>query len=387
MTGSRLLAFVLAAACAPAPNAVMGGPGGTPDFDAGALDAGDAAPGPLDVLVQRYVGDGGVTIRLPAGTDTVAQLPAVIVGVVKAGTSEVATHSRPGAPLLDRRTVLPISSVSKAVTGLLAARDVVEGRFEATTRVSTLLAADLSPLVADRTLVELASHTAGYLPTPRNLDFATMPNQPAAAYTRERLAVCLSRLDCSVGAAQRGVYLYSNLGPGLLAVALTDHHGVTYEELVQARLARPLGLVDTHVRAASDLSRTVPGLTPTGETVQPAGMGVLAGAGELLSTTDDLLTLMRQLTAPSGAWQAPIELAVAPTTASGAIGWSIDRSRIDGHLVFSKSGEQAGYSSMLMWSQAEGVGVIALTTVGGASRTLAALAIEVLEQGRRDGGP
>ena len=374
-----LVLGVLMGCTAPAP--VSAGP-----FDGGAVIDAGAVVSELDGVLLRYVGDGGVTVAFPGGVEMVDQLPAVVVGVIRRGAVEVASRSRPGAPTLNRTTVLPLSSISKAVTGLIAAKGIVEGRFQATMPASTLLAADLSGLAGDRTLVELASHTAGYLANPRNLDVATMPTQPAAAYTRERLALCLSRPDCSVAPSQRGTYVYSNLSPGLLGLALADQAGVDFETLVQTRLARPLGLVDTHVRAASDLSRTVPGLTPTGETVQPAAMGALAAAGELLSTTDDVLVLLAQLTAPAGEWQAPIELAVAPTTSTGAIGWCIDRLRIDGRLRFSKTGEQAGYSSIVMWSPAEGTGVVAFTTVGRSSRTLAGLASELFD-GARDGGP
>jgi CubicO group peptidase (beta-lactamase class C family) len=268
------------------------------------------------------------------------------------------------------------------VTGLLAARDVVEGRFTATTPVSTLLASDLSPLVGDRTVVELVSHTAGYLPNPQDLDVTTRPNEPAADYTRERLARCLGRPPCSVGGAMRGTYLYSNLGSGLLGVALADARDGGYEALVQERLAGPLGLVDTHLREASDLSRTVPGTTPTGEAVGPASMGVLAGAGELLSTTDDQLKLLTVLLDPPFDWRPVVELATSATTSTGAIAWGIDRVRVDGRLIFSKTGEQAGYSSIILWSQSEGVGVVAFTPVGRSSRTLAGLALEALRLAR-----
>jgi hypothetical protein len=52
--------------------------------------------------------------------------------------------------------------------------------------------------------------------------------------------------------------------------------------------------------------------------------------------------------------------------------------------VFSKTSEQAGYSSIILWSPSEGVGVVAFTTTGRSSRTLAGLALEVL---RSEGVP
>ncbi|MDX2010074.1 MAG: serine hydrolase domain-containing protein [Myxococcaceae bacterium] len=383
MVRALVAGVVVLLGCAPA------GPGadadggmvdGAPDAaaDGGPGDAGAVAPA-WQTRVARLAGDGGVEVRFPSGTETVAQLPAVIVGVIRGGFVEVATASRPGAPALDRRTVLPLSSVTKAVTGLMAAREVADGRLAAATPASTLLGGDLAPLVGDRTLVELASHTAGYLNLPRNLDFMTLPYEPGAAYTRARLADCLARAECSVGAAQRGTYQYSDLGSGLLALALADGHGGDFEALVAARFTGPLGLSDTRLRNSADLTRAVSGLTPRGDPVGPASMGVLAGAGGLLSTCDDMLRLLEVLLRPTPEWRAAVELAVAPTTGTGAIGWSIDRVRLDGRLVFLKTGEQAGYSTLLLWSPADDVGLIAFTTVGRSSRTLVGLALELLE--------
>jgi len=337
----------------------------------------------LQARVDRFVGDGSVSFVLSGPAEQAPQLPAVIVGVVSPGFRDVVTRSRPGAPVLEADTILPLSSISKAITGLLAARDAVEGRFDEHTQVSTLVDPDLGALVGDRTVGELVTHTAGYAVNPRNLAFMTNPLSPATGYTRAQLETCLRQPMCAEGPAPRGQYLYSNLSPSLLGIALQDLHGLSFEALVQERLAGPLGMTDTHQVAQSDPTRWVTGLTPAGQNVMegpvlPATMGVLASSGELLSTPADMLLLLDVLVEPEGPLGPAIERATTPLTAGGGIGWAIDRVTLNGLVLATKSGEQAGYSSMLMWSPTQGLGVIVFSTVGRSSKTLAGLGLEVL---------
>jgi CubicO group peptidase (beta-lactamase class C family) len=347
-------------------------------------DAGNPLQATVQTHVDRFVGDGSVSFVLTGPNEQEPQLPAVIIGVVSRGFRGVVTRSRPGAPLLAAGTILPLSSISKAITGILAARDAVEGRFDETTPVSTLLSADLAGLVRDRTVGELVTHTAGYAANPRDLAFTTNPLSPATGYTRAQLEACLRQPMCSEGPAPRGQYLYSNLSPSLLGIALQDVHGLSFETLVQERLASPLGMTDTHLVPQSDPTRWVNGMTPAGANVMeglmvpPATMGILAPSGELLSTPADMLLLLDVLVEPKGPLGPAIERATRPLALGGRIAWAIDKMTLQGLPLATKSGEQAGYSSMLMWSSTQGIGVIIFSTVGRSSKTLAGLGLEVL---------
>jgi CubicO group peptidase (beta-lactamase class C family) len=345
------------------------------EVDGGVADAG----APLEPLVRRYVGTSTVTISVAGPDETAPQLPALVMAVVSDGFDGVLAASAPGQPTFDGRTIFPLSSVTKAFTGLLAARDTADGALTPTTRLSSMLASDLAPLVGDRTVLEVVTHTAGYGAMPRNLAFATMPTSPAAGYTRAQLAACLADPQCSVGPAVRGQYLYSNLGLGLLGVALEDARQASFEQLVQRRLAGPLGLRDTHTAPFSDATRWARGRTLAGLSVGPATMGALAPAGELLSTADDMRLLLRALVRPRGELQPAIELLVTPLVPPNHA-WAVDRVTLRGLALVSKSGEQAGYSSMLLWSPTRGAGVLAFTTSGGSSKTLVSACLDVLER-------
>lgn len=354
--------------------------------DAGVVDAGvtaaDAGPRVRAALTARasaFVGSGAVQIDASGVPETAPQLPTLVVGVISPRFTGVLTFAGPGeAQTPTSSTVYPLSSITKLVTGLLAARDVVEGAYAADAGLGSLLGADLAPLVGDRSVLEAVTHTAGYQANPRNLAFATMPLSPAAGYTRAQLSTCLASTQCSTAAATRGEYLYSNLSVGVLGIALQDRRGVGFETLVSTRLTSVLQMNDTHTRAASDESRMLMGVTPTGLAAPAATMGVLGPAGDLCSTGDDLMKLLDVLVHPRGPLAPAIALATTPAEESGRIAWAIDVVNRRSMRLLAKSGEQAGFSSQLMWSPALGAGVFALTNRGASSKTLASLSLDLL---------
>lgn len=374
----RLAALgVLFAACASSPS--------TNAVDAAAPDvavAVDAAAPDADLRARvvaharTFVGSGTLEIAPAGAPERVPQLPTLVFGLVSDELREVFTLARAdaGAPPT-ARTLYPISSVSKLVTGLIAARGVIAGDFAASTPARELLASDLADAVGDRTVLELVTHTAGYNPNPSN--WSGPPESPAADYSRAQLAACLAAPMCSTARAVRGRYLYSNLSVGILGVALTDRYGVTFERLVTERLTRELGMVDTHVRAFADSARIVGGITLDGASVPPATMGALAPAGELLSTGDDPQRLVDGLLRPPTGLAAAVALATTPSTLAPQVGFAIDVISRRGLDLRAKSGEQAGYSSMVLWCPSMRVGAFALTNLGHASKTLAALLIDL----------
>ena len=107
-------------------------------------------------------------------------------------------------------------------------------------------------------------------------------------------------------------------------------------------------------------------------------MGVLAPSGELMSTPADMLRLLDVLTEPKGPLGPAIERATTSLRADGSIAWAIDLRTMRGLSLAVKGGDQAGFSSMVMWSSTERIGVVAFTTVGMSSKTLAGLGLEVL---------
>lgn len=122
----------------------------------------------------------------------------------------------------------------------------------------------------------------------------------------------------------------------------------------------------------------IEGYKKTGESVQPATMGVLAPAGAVLSNGEDMLKLLNEILNPRPEWSKTIEIASTPI--QPGIAFAIDINTIDSIRLFSKSGEQAGYSSLIMWNPKNKSGVVALANRGLASKSLAKFLIRIHKQ-------
>src|SRR5262249_27670613 len=100
-------------------------------------------------------------------------------------------------------------------------------------------------------------------------------------------------------------YEYSNLGAGLLAFALARKAGMSYNELLRIRILDPLGMTSTSIVLSEDQKRRLAtGYDGTLHPVKNWDFDVLAGAGALRSTANDLLRFVA----------ANLELTTTPLT-------------------------------------------------------------------------
>ena len=302
--------------------------------------------------------------------DNDRQSVGIVAGVTSAEGRVVVGYGRlsaedPTEP--DGDTVFEIGSVTKVFTSTLLADLVVRGELELDTPVQSLLgAAARMPTrgEAEITLGNLATHDSGLPRLPDNFDPADDSN-PYADYDAERLYAFLSahELRRDIGKAVE----YSNVGYGLLGHALALGEGTDYETLVTERILEPLGMADTAVELTPSLgARLAPGHD---ERLRPAAnwdLNVLAGAGALRSTVNDLLTFIE---ANMGLQESPLgvamEFAHAPRVPDPALGMDLGLGWIiavegDRRFVW-HNGATGGYSSFVGFDPKAGEGVVVLS--------------------------
>jgi D-alanyl-D-alanine-carboxypeptidase/D-alanyl-D-alanine-endopeptidase len=194
-------------------------------------------------------------------------------------------------------TVFEIGSVTKTFTALALAQLAVRGLVRLNQPLRDLLPGDITvPERGGRAieLVHLACHTSGLPRLPKGmLPRAFFPMaDPYAGFTSEVLLDGLSRTRLRSAPGTR--FHYSNLGGGLLGLALARHTGTDYDALIQSEICRPLGMTDTRVVLAPEqTTRLAPGYSRTGRPRQRWDLAALAGAGGLHSTVPDLLRMAR----------------------------------------------------------------------------------------------
>lgn len=272
----------------------------------------------------------------------------------------------------DPETLFEIGSVTKTFTALALARLAVRGAVQLDLPLRALLPSGVP--VPERggrpiELVHLACHTSGLPRLPKGLlGPALFAADPYAGCTSEWLLDGLRRTRLRSVPGTR--FRYSNLGAGLLGLALARHLGTDYETLIQTEICRPLGLSDTHVTLdPARVARLAPGHSRTGRPRPRWNLAALAGAGALHSTVPDLLRLAR---AQLG--DAPEELSAAIALTHTTIhrvndkatihpGWvSTPLPRSGGqHRVLHHDGGTAGYRSLLAIAPEAGAAVVVLS--------------------------
>src|SRR5437762_9326930 len=191
---------------------------------------------------------------------------------------------------LDANSVFEIGSITKTFTATTLADMVAKGEVKLDDPVAKYLPSGSkvpSRNGREITLVDLATQSSGLPRMPTNFHPKDQAN-PYADYTEQQAIDFVSsyQLTRDVGAE----YEYSNLGVGLLGIALARREGASYEALVRKHVLDPLGMTDTRVVFTPSMrERLALGHDDAGGVVSNWDIPGLAGAGALRSTVNDML--------------------------------------------------------------------------------------------------
>ncbi|MFF1902293.1 serine hydrolase domain-containing protein [Kitasatospora sp. NPDC058218] len=190
-------------------------------------------------------------------------------------------------------TRFELGSVTKTFTGLLLAEMAARGEVGYDDPIDRYLPADAAPGYPHErpiTLLHLATHTSGLPRLPVGLLPAMAPRwftSPYATFGPAHLLRALPRTPVrgTPGAQVR----YSNLGCGLLGLLLANAAGQRYDDLLEARVCGPLGLVDTSCGPGREDAAGY----RRGRRVPSFRLPALPGAAALRSTADDMLRYLQ----------------------------------------------------------------------------------------------
>ncbi|WP_406201918.1 beta-lactamase family protein [Kitasatospora sp. NBC_01560] len=190
-------------------------------------------------------------------------------------------------------TRFELGSVTKTFTGLLLAEMAARGEVGYDDPIDRYLPADAAPGYPHErpiTLLHLATHTSGLPRSPVGLLPALAPRwftRPYATFGPAHLLRALPRTPVrgTPGAQVR----YSNLGCGLLGLLLANAAGQRYDDLLEARVCGPLGLMDTSCGPGREDAAGY----RRGRRVPSFRLPALPGAAALRSTADDMLRYLQ----------------------------------------------------------------------------------------------
>ena len=293
----------------------------------------------------------------------------LVVGILDEGGRRVVAYGNAGSAdkPLDGNSVFEIGSVTKVFTSSLLADMVRRGEVKLEDPASKYLPESArlpSRNGREITLLDLATQTSGLPRLPGNLA-PKDPKNPYADYTVEQLYDFLSHYTLTRDIGEK--YEYSNLGVGLLGHILARRAGLSYEELVTKRILEPLGMRDTAITLSAPMrAHLAPGHDAGGAPVGNWDVTVLAGAGALRSTANDMLKfLAANLDAGDGPLPSALRETHKPRRPTGmpnleiGLGWHIFH-RFGNDLVWHNGGT-GGYHSWIGFLAARKVGVVVLS--------------------------
>jgi D-alanyl-D-alanine-carboxypeptidase/D-alanyl-D-alanine-endopeptidase len=301
----------------------------------------------------------------------------LVVGVWQRGRRRVlgfGTDGPQAAETPDGQILYEIGSITKVFTGILLARAEAEGRVALDDPIRSLLPPEeaVAEPLRGITLKQLATHTSGLPRLPDNL--AATIRDEANPYEHYRAQDLHAYLRAARPRHRPGVTsAYSNLGVGLLGHLLAGKDGRPFETLVRESIARPLGMADTSIRLSDPRRhRLVRGHAPDGRAVPGWDFDVLAPAGALHSTADDLLTFLgANLDPPDGPLGRALRRAQEAHFGRGSgsrqgLGWQIEDDVTTSLTILWHNGGTGGYKSFLGFVASEQVGIVLLSNYGDA---------------------
>lgn len=282
---------------------------------------------------------------------------------------------------VEETTEFEIGSVSKGFTGNLLALGVENDGLSLDTTVEDVLGERANgSAIADVTLKELATHTAGLPPSTPGAMLGGMwrnmlRKDPHGFQDMDDVIDGALGLDPS----DRGEPSYSNLGIGLLGQLLGLAAGTDYATLLQERILDPLGMAATYAPVTSEGLRdsAVRGRTRQGHRNGHWTLGGVTPAGGIRSTAADMtvfLTGMIDGSAPGAA--AATEVLHEDDGERTAMCW-FHRLRDDQPAIHWHNGMTGGFATFCGWVPETGRGVVLMSAT---SLNLDGLAIELLTE-------
>ena len=135
---------------------------------------------------------------------------------------------------------------------------------------------------------QLANHTSGLARMPSNLLINVFNmNNPYKDYGKADLETYLTE-NLQLSQESPGNYAYSNLGMGVLGYTISEIQQKNFEELLQEQIFSPLNMTYSTTKRALTKEPLVQALNHEGTAVSNWDFDILAPAGAIFSTVEDL---------------------------------------------------------------------------------------------------
>lgn len=194
---------------------------------------------------------------------------------------------------VDEKSVYEIGSISKTFTGILLGDMVVNGKMKLDDPVQKYLPEGVTAPTRNGEsikMVHLSNHTSSLPRMPNNFT-PSDPANPYFDYTEKQLYEFLNSYELTRDIGSQ--FEYSNYAQGLLGHLLAKENGMTFEELMIKKIAKPLKMKSTAIVLTPKMKKNLAKGHNNGVEVSNWDLVTMAGAGAIRSTTVDMLKYLK----------------------------------------------------------------------------------------------
>ncbi|WP_437399842.1 serine hydrolase domain-containing protein [Flagellimonas lutimaris] len=262
----------------------------------------------------------------------------------------------------NRQNAFEIGSITKVFNATLLADFVLENKVQLDDPINPYYDFKFNngQVITFKTL---ANHTSGLPRMPSNLDFDIGNQDPFSAYDAEKLKYYLAN-EMDLSFDEDGAYKYSNLGAGLLGYTLSKIGEKPLNQLFQERIFSKYNMPNSTIGSENVSVFLVQGQSPEGQPVQNWNLASLSGAGDMISTAEDLSEFV---IAQFQDENKTLALTRAKThtmndTSGIGLGWHMRKGPSGENWIWHNGGT-GGYTSCMVMNKDKKNGVIVLSNV------------------------
>lgn len=281
-------------------------------------------------------------------------------------------------------------SISKSITAVLMMMLAQDGLLDIDDPVSKFLPEieniqNTRGNIPDITLSQLASHTSGLIREPNLEDAASGPIE----FWEDKVLASIKKTRFQADPGDE--YSYSNIGYGILGLALSRAAGVPFMDLVEERIFQTLGMnsstfvLDDRLqpRLASGYDYENGVIDGTVPLLEHAGRGYKVPNGGVYSTIDDLANFSRIMTGEEfhllseDQRKSMMSIKTPESETEGyGLGFSLSKHEA-GFWWVSHGGSVAGYNAFLLFQPDSQLSIVLLRNYSGGVTNLGMVAREL----------
>lgn len=262
----------------------------------------------------------------------------------------------------NHQNAFEIGSITKVFTATLLANMVLENKIGLEDPINPYFDFKFNKgqEIAFKTL---ANHTSGLPRMPSNFSFDISNQDPFSSYDVDKLEYYLThKMELSFD--EDGKYEYSNLGAGLLGHTLSKIEGEPLKAMFEEMIFSKYDMPNSTIGSENVSVFLVQGQSPKGKPVQNWNLASLSGAGDIISTVEDL---SKFVVAQFQEDDKVLALTRTKThsindTSSIGLGWHIRKGPSEDNWIWHNGGT-GGYTSCMVMDPESNNGVIVLSNV------------------------